>query len=87
MTIPAPIIYLSRAYYTRENQKGGTLIAEKVFDREEHHQRLCDPDSYRPPVCMNCHGDRLHAHSFRDRKTRGNPESSVEQVRRYLCVA
>jgi hypothetical protein len=87
MTIPATILYLSRAYYTRKNQKGGTLIVEEVFDREQHHQWLCNPDNYRPSSCLDCQGAKLHAHSFRDRRIRGDPESAVEQVRRYLCVS
>ena len=86
MTNPAQKSYLIRAYYTRENQKGGTLIAEEVFDREEHYQLLCDPDTYRPPICLSCQGECLHAHSFRDRRTRGDPESVAEQVRRYKCI-
>jgi len=87
MSNPADEAYLTRSYFSRKNQKGGTLIVEEVVDREEHHRRLYDPDGYRPSTCKRCNGTRLHAHDFRERRTRGDPESAVEQVRRYLCAS
>jgi hypothetical protein len=86
MIPPASIDYLTKPYFAKENQKGGTLIAEDVLARHSHQLRLCDPDGYRPSSCQTCYGRRLHAHSFRERKTRGEPESAVERVRRYQCA-
>jgi hypothetical protein len=87
MTLPAPPACLSKPYSANQNQKGGTLIAEDVLDRQDHRRRLADPDCYRPCSCMNCGGCRLHAHDFRERRLRGDPRSAVELVRRYQCVS
>jgi hypothetical protein len=86
MTIPAPPACLSRTYSANQNQKGGTLIAENILSRREHRRLLANPDSYRPLTCLKCGHFRLHAHDFRYRRLRGDPDSIVERVRRYRCV-
>lgn len=86
MALPAPPACLSLAYQSKPNQKGGTLIAEDVWDRKEHRRRLADPDGYRPSSCQRCGGSRLHAHDFKDRIRRNDPEAAAEQVRRYECT-
>ena len=86
MIPPASQDYLNKPYFSRGNQKGGTLIAEDVLDPERHRSLLWDPDGYRPPACPTCEGKRMHAHDFRFRRTRGDPESVEERVRRYECV-
>ncbi|MFH0810262.1 MAG: DUF6431 domain-containing protein [Pseudomonadota bacterium] len=62
------------------------MIAEGVLEREEHRRRLCDPDGYRPACCPTCRCPKLHAHDFRERRERGDPERAAEIVRRYLCA-
>lgn len=86
MINPAFKDYLTKPYFANSNQKGGTLIAEDVLDREEHGWRLCNPDSYRPKACPRCGFHWLHAHGRRERKTRGEPDSPAELVYRYKCV-
>lgn len=68
------------------SQKGGTLIAEDVTDVETHRRRLADPDGYRPDRCHNCLFGTLHAHDFRERKPKQDPEHQVMWVRRYRCA-
>jgi hypothetical protein len=68
------------------SQKGGTLIAEDVFDLETHLTRLCDPDGYRPQYCHNCAHQVLHVHDYRDRVLVSDPDSPTIRVVRYLCV-
>jgi hypothetical protein len=82
---PAPPSCLTRAYSDNPGQRGGTLIAEDVVDREEHRRRLSDPDNYRPERCPHCDHDRLHAHDFRERHVRG--EGGRETFRRYRCAS
>ena len=86
MTLPAPPACLSVAYSRKPDQKGGTLIAEDVWERSEHLRRLADPDGYRPSSCPRCGGSHLHAHDFKDRLRRNDREAAVEQVRRFECV-
>jgi transposase-like protein len=83
MSPPAPPVCLIRPY-SATGQRGGTLIAEDIVDPEEHRRRLWDPDGYRPPRCLHCGHDRLHAHDFRERQRRG--ESQWERFRRYRCA-
>jgi len=49
---PPPEACLEKAYPS--SQKGGTLIAAGVIDLETHERLLCDPDQYRPAMCLNC---------------------------------
>jgi hypothetical protein len=72
-------VYLEQGYSS--SVKGGTLIAADVHDREEHAQRLLDPETYRPPPCRLC-GRRLHGHGTRQRQPCG--ETPVD-LRRYRC--
>jgi hypothetical protein len=65
---PQPPACLWRPYSSNQQQKGGTLIAEDVFDVEAHERRLCDPDGYRPAACPRCGHDRLHVHDYPVRK-------------------
>jgi hypothetical protein len=74
------------AYPRKPDQKGGTLIAEDVWERSDHLQRLADPDGYRPESCSRCGGSHLHAHDFKDRLRRNDPEAAAEQVRRFGCA-
>jgi hypothetical protein len=69
------------------SQKGGTLIAEWVTERAEHERRVCDPDGYRPPFCLNCNGTVLHVHDYRERQLRAEPGRPVATIVRHLCVA
>jgi len=84
MSTPAPPACLIRPYSANPEQRGGTLIAEQVVDREEHRRLLSDPDAYRPERCLHCDDDRLHAHDFRERHLRG--EGGLETFRRYRCA-
>jgi hypothetical protein len=82
---PEPAPCLVRPYPS--SQKGGTLIAEQVTDRDEHRRRLCDPDGYRPAECPRCHHPVLHVHDHLDRLLVADSiEPSIEIVR-YQCAA
>jgi len=74
-------VYLEDGYPS--SVKGGTVIAADVHDREEHAQRLLDPETYRPPPCHLC-GRRLHGHGTRPRQPCG--ETPVD-LRRYRCAS
>jgi hypothetical protein len=81
---PDPAACLARA--RPSTQKGGTLIAEDVADLDAHRRRLCDPDGYRPPACPTCLHDVLHAHGFRGRVTRAEPQGPTVEIRIYRCT-
>ena len=68
------------------SQKGGTLIAEDVTDLNTYARLLADPDCYRPGCCPRCLHPRLHAHDFRERHPKHDPEHSVVPTRRYICA-
>ena len=87
MPAPAPQACLMTPYSAKPGQKGGTLISEDVVTLEAHRARLVDPDGYRPERCEHCGLHRLHAHDFRTRVLRGDPETPAELIRRYLCPA
>lgn len=87
MPDPATPLCLTTPYSAKPGQKGGTLIAEEVLTRAEHHRRLADPDAYRPERCGNCGLAGPHAHDFRERLLRAHPGVPVEWIRRYLCPA
>jgi hypothetical protein len=71
-------LYLTRGYPS--TVKGGTVLAEDVWDREEHERRLVDPGVYRP-VCRHC-GRRMQGHGLRERR----PVHEVPiDIRRYRC--
>ena len=84
MSPPPPARCLERPYPS--SQKGGTLIAEGVTDFETHEQRLVDPDGYRPELCLRCLFGILHAHDFRERKPKQDPDHPVAWIRRYRCA-
>ena len=69
------------------SQKGGTLIAEGVWERSEHERRLCLPDGYRPSFCRRCWGLILHVHDYRERQLRAEPGRPVARIIRHVCVA
>jgi hypothetical protein len=73
---------LDRAYAS--SQKGGTLIAEDVWDLETHEGRLGDPDGYRPEKCPRC-GCWVHVHDLRPRRLLNDPAVSTEVIR-YRCA-
>lgn len=96
---PEPNDCLIHAYSSNPQQKGGTLIAEDVTDREAHRRRLAAPGGYRLSACPRCGWGVLHVHDYRERvawgerrvarKTRRSeaPESDSEIVVRYLCAS
>ena len=79
---PEPEACLTRPYPS--SQKGGTLIAEDVFDLETHSRRLDSLDLYRPRACPRC-GARVHIHDSRVRGLVGDPAVSTE-VPRFRCA-
>lgn len=87
MTHPAVPACLTTPYSAKPRQKGGTLIAEDVTTREMHRELIEDPDGYRPRRCGHCGERRLHAHDFRDRVLRADPDSAAESIRRFVCVS
>ena len=71
-------MYLTQGYPS--SVKGGTVIAECVWDRDEHERRLVDPDLYRP-TCRWC-GRPMQGHGYRERR----PVHEVPiDIRRYRC--
>jgi len=68
-------------------QKGGTIIVEQVTDHATHERCICNPNSYWPPFCPRCRGQRWHTHDYRDRVLRGEPGKPVITIVRLLCVA
>lgn len=60
--------------------KGGTVIAEYVWDRDEHERRLVDPELYRP-ACRWC-GRPMQGHGIRERRL--VHEAPID-IRRYRC--
>jgi len=85
MSPPPPARCLERPYPS--SQKGGTLIAEDVVDFATHERRLLDPDGYRPARCHRCLCCVLHAHDFRERRPKEDPEHPVTWIRRYSCAS
>jgi hypothetical protein len=81
---PQPRSYLEGRYPS--TQKGGTLIAEDVTDLETHERRLCDPNGYRPPVCLRCGHGVLHVHDYRGRVLRADPAQARTTVVRHRCA-
>lgn len=84
MPEPAMPDYLNTPYTAKPSQRGGTLIAEDVWDLEEHRRKVAIPDGYRPDGCPRCRGF-MHGHGCRTRTLRDQPESAAEEIRRYLC--
>ena len=77
---------LSTPYSAKPGQRGGTLIDEEVTDLATHRRLVVDPDGYRPDSCPTCFFKGLvHAHDFRPRRLRAQPESPEEQIRRFRC--
>jgi hypothetical protein len=85
MPNPASLSCLYRPYSCKSSQKGGTLLADTVLELVDHVRILCDPDGYRPSSCPTCEFGFMHAHDFRVRRLRGDPEASSIEVRRYRC--
>lgn len=83
MPEPALLEYLNTPYAAK-SQRGGTLIAEDVWDREEHRWKVAAPDGYRPDGCPRCQG-LVHGHGCRTRRLRDEPDSAAEEIRRYMC--
>jgi len=82
---PSPAPCLVRAYPS--SQKGGTLIAEHVTDRDEHRRRLRDPDGYRPQECFRCHHRVLHVHDYLERFLVADSLEPTIGIVRYRCAA
>lgn len=83
---PAAAVCLTTPYASKPGQKGGTLLREGVRDLAEHRRLLSDLDGYRPDHCPRCGGCVFHAHDFRSRKLRDQPDSAEELIRRYRCT-
>ncbi|MEW6751443.1 MAG: hypothetical protein AB1505_10775 [Candidatus Latescibacterota bacterium] len=91
---PPPPKYLDQPYPS--SQKGGTLIAEDVTDRQTHERRLRDPDGYRPRCCPRCGHGKLHVHDYRwrvlraerpqDKGQAGDGEAARLRVVRHRCA-
>lgn len=86
--MPEPALpgYLSTTYAAKPWQRGGTLIAEDVWEPDEHRRRVKDPEGYRPTVCPRCNGSWARGHGSRWRRLRDEPESAEEEIRRYRCA-
>ena len=84
MPIPIAPVVLNTPYATKPGQRGGTLIAEAVYDVKEH-RRLLESGGYRPDGCPLC--DRfLHVHDQRTRTLRDPSGSTTEElICRYRC--
>ena len=84
--MPEPALpgYLNTPY-SAKGQRGGTLIAEDVWDLEEHRRRVASPDGYRPDGCPACQAF-VEGHGCRPRRLRDQPDSATEDIRRYLCT-
>ena len=85
MPDPASLSCLYRPYSCKSSQKGGTLLADKVLNLADHIRILSDPDGYRPSSCPTCGFHFMHAHDFRVRRLRGDPETGWIDLRRYRC--
>ncbi len=81
-THPEECLTQSRA----SRYKGGTIIAEDVWTIDEHKQRLCDPDRYRPEQCRGCGNDTLHVHDYPERKPIGERAVPVLKLVRFICT-
>ena len=82
---PEPEDCLTHARASR--YKGGTLIAEDVFDLPEHLRRLACPDGYRPASCPRCGGRVLHLHDYPSRKPKDAPGLPPEvRIVRHICA-
>ena len=66
--------------------KGGTLIAEDVWDLGTHLRCLADPDGYRPEQCPRCGGRVLHIHDYLYRKRREKDGPAEVRVVRHICA-
>jgi hypothetical protein len=78
---PDPCLIQSR----KAKYWGGTLIAEQVWSVEEHEERLCDGQSYRPEQCGHCGCRRLHVHDYPLRRPLGEPLLTLLRVVRFIC--
>jgi len=86
---PQPEVCLTGSYVSR-GVKGGTVIAEDIWDREAHQEALLDPDTYRAYVgdCGNCGCGKVHALCFRTRllyPAEVDDLVKVEDIRLYRC--
>jgi hypothetical protein len=75
--------------YASRGQKGGTLIAESVWDVATHEELLREPGRYRPEEC-SCGSRTLHIHGRRERKLLGSMAvdgCGTVSVMVFLCTA
>lgn len=84
MLEPAMPAYLETPYSAKPLQRGGTLIAEGVWNLGEHRLKVATPDGYRPERCPQCLG-HVVGHGCRFRRLRDQPGSGWEEIRRYRC--
>ena len=84
MPVPAAPSYLTSTYASKPDQKGATLVAEDVTDIATHRERVVSADGYRPESCTHC-GRKPQALDIRLRRLRDQPESGLEEIRRYRC--
>jgi hypothetical protein len=69
------------------DQKGGTIIFQRVTDFAEHERRIGDPDGYRPAFCPRCFRGKLHVHDYRGRVLRAEPGKRKISTVRFECVS
>jgi transposase-like protein len=85
--LPPPTVEACLIRPRQSTQKGGTIIAEEVMDRATHEQRICDPNGYRPKLCLRCGNWLFHVHDYRERRLRADPGQPVTKLVRHICVA
>jgi hypothetical protein len=72
----------------RSNQRGGTLLAERMRTLEQHQRALADAEQLRPYPCPTCGTGRMHVHEYRTRKPKGDESLPPEiTVLRFRCAA
>lgn len=70
----------------KSKYKGGTLVAEDVWTLEEHRNRLCAPDGYRPESCKSCGHGVLYVHDYPERRPLGMALTAAIRLIRFVCA-
>ena len=63
--------------YASRQQRGGTIIDERICDLATYLIRLTTPGWFRPKRCR-CGCRRLHIHSYRERQLRGTATEAAQ---------
>jgi hypothetical protein len=69
-----------------DKYKGGTRIAEDVWDLAEHERRLADPDGYRPESCARCLHRGLHVLCYPVRLLLADGRAPTVRIVQYICA-